>query len=368
MAITERTKPNFQPWDETAFSAEKRVQRLTPLQRGMYRTLLQQMFVCTTRPYLPAEDSELWILADCESEARWLENKAALLPLFYETEHDGRAALGQTRVTEDWNAYIGKRQSAVDRGHRGGVASVAKRRQPAAPTEYEGGNKGVLDEIRKIYTARSDMDPEPKLLPPQEKRLAELVRIKGGKAVVDAFYQWLDAQVLEPKEDPYPIGSFLKGAPTYLALIEEPGSLSGPPDATAGYPRASLDRLLTDLALLSDGKVMFGAARHRAALAVMLRDYELDEVLGQFKLYYDGLEDKQDLKWAAQTFCENGMALLAAHRKAISEQKAKIQKMDEIVAQRDAWVDAEFPTPKPAVVEHSPDDALFEIEVIHDAN
>src|SRR5271157_2898831 len=363
MAITERTKPNFQPWDETAFSAEKRVQRLTPLQRGMYRTLLQQMFVCTTRPYLPAEDSELWILADCESEARWLENKAAILPLFYETKHEGRPALGQTRVTEDWNAYIGKRQSAVERGHRGGVASVAKRPHPPAPTEYEGGDKGVLDEIRRFYSEKTGKETEPKLLPTQEKRLAELVRIRSAVVVLGAFYQWMDAQVLESKENPYPIGSFLKEAPMYLALSETDWPATRAPDATAGYPRASLDRLLTDLALLSDGKVMFGAARHRAALAVMLRDYELDEVLGQFKLYYDSLEDKQDLKWAAQTFCENGLSLLAAHRKAIAEQKAKVQKMDEIVAQRDAWVAAEFPTPEPAVVEHSPDDDLFEIEV-----
>ena len=34
------------------------------MQRHYYRALLQAAFYCSTRPYLPTSDDELWILAD----------------------------------------------------------------------------------------------------------------------------------------------------------------------------------------------------------------------------------------------------------------------------------------------------------------
>jgi len=360
--ITERTKPNFQPWDETAFNGDDDVISLTPIQRWIYRTLLQKMFVCSARPYLPNDDALLWKLAGCESKEQWMQNRNAVVVLFYEVLGDGNPPLlAQKRVLADWDNFQAKRQMAVERGRRGGTATAAHRNP--APTEYEGGDKGVLDEIRNLYTMVTGKKPE-KLLTTQEKRLEELIRIKGGKAVVDAFGQWINEQDLLNQEVPYPIGAFLKEAPTYLALSEAQEPAGGQPDAMAGHPRATLDQLLADLALLSDGKVMFGAARHRAALAVMLRDYTVDEILGQFKLYYDGLEDKNDLRWAAQTFCENGTALLAAHRKAIAEQQEKVRKMDELAAQAKQAAEVDFPTPAPAAAESSPDDdAFFEIEV-----
>lgn len=49
-------KPNYQPWDEDAFSANHRVRRMTNIQRWIYRTLLKHAFVCSTRPRLPDSD------------------------------------------------------------------------------------------------------------------------------------------------------------------------------------------------------------------------------------------------------------------------------------------------------------------------
>ncbi len=362
MAITERSKPQYQQWREEDFSGDVVVQRMTPTQRWMYRTLLQKAFVYTTRPYLPADDAILWMLADCESEAQWAENKARVLAMFYEVEQDGQRLLAQKRLLDDWEALQSSRQVRIERSRRGGQVAQARLHQRAAAPEYNGGQKGVLDAIRAAIR-QAGREPEPKLLPTQEKRLDELVRIKGADSVVAAFYAWLEAQVLEPKEDPYPIGAFLKESQTYMALSEVSESLVGQPDDGTGHSGAALDQLIVDLTALGEGRVLFAADRHRGKIAVMLRDFTAGEILAEFSKFYSGVEDKE-MKWAAQTFCDNGAALLAAQRKLVAVHEANVRKMDSIVAQMQQTAEQEFPTPAPATVERSPeDDAFFEIEV-----
>src|ERR1039458_10081733 len=58
-------QPPYQFWHEPDFWADECVSRgMTFMQRHFYRALLQAAFYCSTRPYLPTSDDELWKLAD----------------------------------------------------------------------------------------------------------------------------------------------------------------------------------------------------------------------------------------------------------------------------------------------------------------
>jgi hypothetical protein len=115
-----KLKPLFQPWDETAFSADHHVQRLTYLQKWMYRTLCQQAWVCETRPCLPDDDDELWLLAGCESKEQWIENMGPVRAMFQARKKSERALLARKKLDNDWTKVGGIYRTRRANGRMGG--------------------------------------------------------------------------------------------------------------------------------------------------------------------------------------------------------------------------------------------------------
>jgi len=78
MAGTIAKTPYFQKWQEHDLSSDLVFQAMTPLQKLVYRCLLQRMFVCETQPYAPACDDHLWLLAGCESKLNgWISRNSS---------------------------------------------------------------------------------------------------------------------------------------------------------------------------------------------------------------------------------------------------------------------------------------------------
>lgn len=123
MVLDERSKAVYQPWNEDGFSADLKVRKMTHLQRWIYRTLLQHAFVCSSRPRLPNDDEELWMMADCESIEQWLSHKPVILKMFDKVDLDGKELLTQTRLEEDWTKLQAIREKRVEAGRKGGSAS-----------------------------------------------------------------------------------------------------------------------------------------------------------------------------------------------------------------------------------------------------
>jgi hypothetical protein len=115
-------KPSYFPWNEEEFQADVFVRGMTPLQRWMYRTLLQSMFWATTRPYLPNDDEQLAVLAGCESLEQWVANKDKILRRFSVIENDGETVLANKRVESDWSRLEEKREKMADLGQRSAAA------------------------------------------------------------------------------------------------------------------------------------------------------------------------------------------------------------------------------------------------------
>jgi uncharacterized protein YdaU (DUF1376 family) len=96
-------EPPYQFWQEPEFQKDQYVSRiLTPVQRGMYRAMLQGAFYLSTRPYLPIDDVKLMALADAGSMENWLANEEAIMRLFHPAKWKGEEVWGHKRLLRDW--------------------------------------------------------------------------------------------------------------------------------------------------------------------------------------------------------------------------------------------------------------------------
>jgi hypothetical protein len=119
--------PIYILWHEGDFIADRAVMRMTPHQRLMYRCLCQVARFCETRPYLPDDDNELYVLADADSLEHWKANREAVLAKFQRVLIDGKPMLAQKRVLSDHADY----QSYLEQKSGAGRAS-ANARAPRA--------------------------------------------------------------------------------------------------------------------------------------------------------------------------------------------------------------------------------------------
>lgn len=122
--LDERSKALYQPWNEDGFSADLIVRSMSPVQRWIYRTLLQHAFVCSDRPRLPNDDRFLWRMAGCENKEQWISNKDVILEMFDSVTIEGKELLSQQRLEDDWTRLQGIREKRVEAGRRGGEAKA----------------------------------------------------------------------------------------------------------------------------------------------------------------------------------------------------------------------------------------------------
>lgn len=114
--------PTYILWHEAEFVADRVAARMTPHQRLMYRALCQVARFCDTRPYLPDDDDELFILADADSLEQWKVNRDAVLAKFTKLSIAGKPMLAHKRVVsdhEDYAAYIEQARLSGAKGGRG---------------------------------------------------------------------------------------------------------------------------------------------------------------------------------------------------------------------------------------------------------
>jgi len=108
-------KPVYQPWYESDFFGSLAVRRMIPIERLMYRALLQAAWNTDNPPYLPNVDAELMALADAPSSEEWEKHKAVILERFQRTE-DGRLYHRKTLAQFEDARWMHERQS--DAGKR----------------------------------------------------------------------------------------------------------------------------------------------------------------------------------------------------------------------------------------------------------
>jgi hypothetical protein len=139
-------QPPYQFWHEPQFWADECVSRgMTYLQRHFYRAFLQAAFYCSTRPYLPISDDELWKLADAGSLENWIQNKEAILVKFQKTTVRSVEVLSHKRLMRDWIKLIQGSKTQSQR-RRGKTTKRSKSAVGKEPSENEGDSDIEADE------------------------------------------------------------------------------------------------------------------------------------------------------------------------------------------------------------------------------
>jgi uncharacterized protein YdaU (DUF1376 family) len=305
---------------------------MTHVQRWIYKTLLQEAFVCSTRPRLPADDAVLWLLADCESEEQWLENKAVILKMF---KKDGDLLI-HPRLEEDWQRLLDKREEKIEAGRRGAekrwgklkdkkgnaigdhslpIATDAKRREVreekvSEVSEEQEPDMKLKDELTKISAAHGAKAGGYKTTWDEIKSLGVA---HGTGAVATDFTSFME----EYHGDDFPAGavvSYLRVAADRLTASTAPAAVVSKDPRVVG--------LIRELTYLSGDKVTF-QGRHKVALADLLGEYTSEELIGVFQTFIQDkdLEDSYTLKFITQNFLDaaDGLAYSARKRKQEAE-------------------------------------------------
>jgi hypothetical protein len=138
--------PPYQFWFEREFWGDVHVSRgMTWMQRHLYRALLQAAFYCSTRPYLPTSDDELWILADAGTKENWLENKSAIMAKFQLTKLKGVEVWSHRRLMRDWIKLLEYSEKQSNRRRKDRAAND-QTPADAEPTLFEEDNSVEADE------------------------------------------------------------------------------------------------------------------------------------------------------------------------------------------------------------------------------
>ena len=328
--------PEFLRWSEKDFRADIRVQALTPIQRWMYRSLLQGAFLESTRPRLLDDDNILWRVAGCESLEQWQDNKRQVLELF-ETEKDKKGqVLVNKRLEAEWSRIVAKSTQASEAGTKSALA----RQYSSTDVERTLTSANRSSTIKELEV-ELDLDKEQELEQEQDSRLpltkqkrldkalpilcrkilglraeplgfsvwSEIKQIReayGSASVLDAFEKW--AKENRGMRSTFPLGEFIKVAD---GLINGIISLEKNQDA---------EDLAGEIASLTNARVLF-TGKDKTDFVQLVDKCGKADTMAAFKKYWQNVEgDEFEEKHTARKFAEGGEYLVKAVR---DEQKER---------------------------------------------
>lgn len=353
--LDERSKADYQPWNHEVFNADRRVRRMTPNARKSYVMLLHEAFFCSTRPYLPDNDEELWVMADCNNREEWDDMRQSVLEMFTPFECDGAKLLVHYRVEKDWDRLLNKR----------GAISLARKRAAEArwgtPMQIDANEcntdatdaKQVSKEVKVSQVSKASetlseqLDTNgqgeemkaSKVIPDMCRRIlgvkAEtypnvweevkgLERAYKGSAVINKFEEW--ALTKKGEQFARPVSEFLKVADGLLAGTF---SLSADPAVVV---------LIDDLVYHARGVITFDD-RDRNAIIAQRNDCADPEILYAFKEFFQKMDknDAFEVKRAGHKFASTlGQEVRLARRlkaEKAAEQSAADRAREIMVAE-----------------------------------
>ncbi len=116
--------PQYIKWADKEFWADADVRTMDFMSRHFYRALCIAAHYCSTRPYLPSDDNQLWKLADAGTKELWMKHKGEVLSKF--VPRKGSAQLAHKRILADWAATDEWYKQQKEKAIKGGRAKAAK--------------------------------------------------------------------------------------------------------------------------------------------------------------------------------------------------------------------------------------------------
>jgi hypothetical protein len=348
----ETKKPSYMPWNEDAFWGDMGVRAMTAQQRWIYRTLLQTSFFCATRPYLPNNNNQLWVLAGCVDKQQWMENKRPVMAMFTAETVDGHRLLFRKRVLEDWQRLLNKRKELHERGKRGGLASAGVRSQHKLnPGSAEADNG--LTKIEVEIEEEGEVEGEEEGKVEGEEEIQEESEVKRELSL---------EQELSPGQDGHNGGDTSVSERTLETSLTPKGAGEGNLGSIRSSNRQLPETLSPDaknvigeIAYRSDGRVI-PDYKQSLTIARWLETYTPDEITDAFDCFCidtgvceRGDENTFEVRHAARNFCEKGPVLIDFARR-MDRERIEAAEWEKEVARKIA-ASAEKPTGEHSVIE-----------------
>jgi len=314
-------KPMYQPWNEDEFLADEGVRKMDKYARWMYRTLLQSSFFCSTRPYLPSDDDQLWVLSGCDSLKMWQKHKKFVLPMFTEVEVRGVKLLYRKRVLKDWKRKekirVRNKENAEKRWNATAmrpqcdripvnmqvklrevkISEVKKREDKQSDeTDFPPSEDDVRKDKFRVLVKKANMVPDHDNDKQTWRDLKDTCEAFNSEVVLDEFEKWLREQEVSISR---PIQQFLK---------DFPGRVT-----SSGFEtKEGLDELVE--LLYSIGGQPF-SGRDKSRLASLRNEYSDKEIAKAWRVFIEGESASSPSYWAKKFSEGAGKAILSLNRK-----------------------------------------------------
>jgi len=159
----------------------------------------------------------------------------------------------------------------------------------------------------------------------------DLERDASGHGTLGSNNRLLDRQIDRPtipSAIPTAIKQHRDGAE--LSLFQQPGNDS--PGSSPGSGQTQHKAFLVDLAVITDGDVVFNHVQQQAILN-LLQGYSQEEIKAAFKEFYGRIAgDPYELKFGAKNFCEKAEILLDMARRRQAEKERTIALVEQTAA------------------------------------
>lgn len=328
MAKTLDALPYYK-WLWRDWRANRRVQRMHFVARGLYRELLDEQW---SEGSIPNELSELADICGCPIEV--MEEHWEEIRTYFHERPDGRLVNGkmETQRTDQDSSRI----KQADSGRRGAFAKLNKINEGLASAEgslasaeqppysraeqeqsisssraehspeiifdkEEETDMNAITEVKKICNQTLGLDPH--IWDSDKKRVREHVVVQGATVFTRRFQEWCDDNAGTTSKNP--LSDFLKVAPGIFAGTFSPAAA-----------REVID-LTRELTFLSNRVVVFDD-RTKAGVSGLLRNgNNWDEVVAYFKEFFQNLDtnNPKAVEFAAKKFVETADAGIYARRR-----------------------------------------------------
>jgi uncharacterized protein YdaU (DUF1376 family) len=341
--------------------ADRKVRRMSTTEAKTYMMLLHEAFICSTRPNLPDDEEELYLMAYCTDRREWDSVKDAVLGMFDKDVVEGVPVLTNKRLVKDW----ARLQEIREARSEAGKASAAKRKSTNVQQTSTIGNKEVSKEVKEVREEKEESTPEP-LSFENEDGQGEDMNLKTFKAEMTGVGVRC-GQKVKGYDNTWDELRILGIAHGYSAVVrdfeeflnETPGN-EYPKGALVAYSWAAADRLRADspvqasakdpevvslareLTYLSDGQISFGD-KHRVRLAEVLKEFTAVEIQSVFRTWLQDqdLTDPKNLGYLPGNFVQKVDGLAYTSRRKAEEAKQAQKDRDTAVARLQAEAEAD---------------------------
>lgn len=231
----------------------------------------------------------------------------------------------RVRGVKPQNGPWGGPQNGASVGYQNGATEVDSFEVDSIEVE-EGTDmsfkNNITDKAREILKVR--------IFPTDQgwEEMTSLKRVYGATLVEQTFAEW--ARTVDEDVN-YPLTSFLRVADSWIS---------------GNRREAEVKSLVLDLAVLSDGEVLF-SQKQALEIGRLLATYPEADIKAAFVEFLEGLDD-YSRKFAAKDFSEKAPQLMYARKQRQLKQEQTQKLVENTIAQQRAKAEAEIATqPKP---------------------